>query len=193
MPNMNGHEATKQIRTKEIGAPTPIVALTAGSMSCEKERCLQAGMDDFVAKPIVKKDLSNILNKWLKANDSRDNEIAYKSKKKEHLNVTWLTNNVTDDFEFKGQFIKLARTEIEESAKALHKGILKKDLVAINAIGHKLKGTCLTVGLTQLSKLADAFETLKVFDEEYVKSLFESLLFEIRIVNKLLMTEQSKK
>lgn len=192
MPNMNGLEATKQIRMKEMGRSTPIVALTAGSMSCERERCLQAGMDDFVPKPIVRKDLEDILNKWLKANENRNDEKLYKSKTVEHLNKEWLDQYVADDFEFKGQFIKLAKTEIEESARALHKGILEKDIVALNAIGHRLKGTSLTVGLTQLSNLAHAFDILEVYDEEYVKNLFESILFEIRIVNKLLMTEQSK-
>ncbi len=99
---------------------------------------------------------------------------------------------MTDDFEVKRQFIKLAQTEIEESAKALNKAILEKDLVALNAIGHKLKGTCFTVGLTQLSKLANAFEKLEAFEEKHVNSLFELILFEIRIVNKLLLVEQSK-
>lgn len=192
MPNMNGLEATKQIRIKEIGAPTPIVALTAGSMSCEKERCLQAGLDDFVPKPIVRKDLAVVLDKWLKTNKNRENERIYKSKLKEHFSKTWLDDGLTDDFEVKRQFIKLAQTEIEESAKALNKAILEKDLVALNAIGHKLKGTCFTVGLTQLSKLANAFEKLEAFEEKHVNSLFELILFEIRIVNKLLLVEQSK-
>ena len=74
----------------------------------------------------------------------------------------------------------------------MHKATLQKDLLALNAIGHKLKGTCLTVGLTQLSLLADAFEKLETFEEKHVSNLLELLLFEIRIVNKFLLIEQTK-
>ena len=83
----------------------------------------------------------------------------------------------------------MARVGINESAKSLQKGILEKDLDALNAAGHKLKGTSLAIGLTQLSKLAVAFELLAEFEEEYINNLFESVLFEIRIVDKLLINE----
>lgn len=146
-------------------------------------------MNDFMAKPIVKKDLAIMFKKWIKPYESQESEDTFKEENIEHLNKAWFHQYATDDIEFKGQFIQLARTGIEESAKALQKGILEKDLNALNATGHKLKGTSLAVGLTQLSKLAVAFELLDEIDEEYVNSLFESVLFEIRIVNKLLINE----
>jgi CheY-like chemotaxis protein len=55
-------EIRKYNTTKRI----PIIALTAGVFNGEKEKCLAAGMNDFLSKPIVKKDLENILLKWLK-------------------------------------------------------------------------------------------------------------------------------
>lgn len=198
MPNMNGYEATKLIRENPESCSTAIVALTAGNMSGEKEKCLQAGMDDFMAKPIIKKDLAKIFEKWINQREKDGGKSArcmedaeeFKARKIEHLNKIWFNQYATDDYEFKGKFIELARSGIEESAKALQKGILEKDLQALNAAGHKLKGTSLAVGLTQMSKLAIAFELLDVFDEEYVNSLFESVLFEVRIVKKLLLKEE---
>ena len=68
--------------------------------------------------------------------------------------------------------------------------MLERDLKALNAAGHKLKGTSLAIGLTELSKQAVAFELLEECDEEYTNSLFESVLFEIRIVKKMLMNEE---
>ena len=65
MPIMNGYEATQAIRIKTKGMGTPIVALTAGNMEGEKEKCLQAGMNDYMIKPIVKQDLGKLLEKWL--------------------------------------------------------------------------------------------------------------------------------
>ncbi|WP_348822488.1 PAS domain S-box protein [Flavobacterium aestuarii] len=66
MPLINGYEATKQIRKIEQLEDTVIIALTAGTIKGEKEKCIEAGMNDYVSKPIVKKTLEDILEKWLK-------------------------------------------------------------------------------------------------------------------------------
>ena len=190
MPNMNGLEAAIEIRKKDQS--TPIVALTAGNMSGEKEKCLNAGMNDFMSKPIVKQDLAVVFKKWLKnkenvqANEPHESYIINDT---EHLNKTWLHQYSTDDLEFKIKFIELGRTSIQDCANDLHKAILEKNLESINSTGHKLKGTSLALGLTQLSKYAVALELLDEFEEKYVDSLFDSMLYEIRIVNKLLMEE----
>ncbi|EGV44563.2 PAS domain-containing sensor histidine kinase [Bizionia argentinensis JUB59] len=65
MPKLNGLEATRKIRNIEEHVEVPIIALTAGSLPGEMEKCLQAGMNDFLAKPILKQNLSNMLSKWL--------------------------------------------------------------------------------------------------------------------------------
>lgn len=65
MPNLNGLEATKQIRLMEKNVEIPIIALTTGSLPGEKEKCLQAGMTDFLTKPLLKQDLYNTLHKWM--------------------------------------------------------------------------------------------------------------------------------
>ena len=61
MPNMNGIEATIQIRKLEQGNKTPIVAVTANALSGERERFLDAGMDDYVSKPIDSLELKRVL------------------------------------------------------------------------------------------------------------------------------------
>jgi signal transduction histidine kinase/DNA-binding response OmpR family regulator len=64
MPEMNGYDATKAIRESETGRRTPIIALTAGTVKGEKEKCMQAGMDDFMTKPFVKSEMERVLSKW---------------------------------------------------------------------------------------------------------------------------------
>ena len=67
MPVMDGFEATRAIREKEAemkSEAVPIIALTASAMQADRERCLQAGMSDFIAKPVRPRELAEILAKW---------------------------------------------------------------------------------------------------------------------------------
>ena len=65
MPYMDGFEATSEIRRREGGSHVPIIAMTANSMNGDRERCLAAGMDDYIPKPIKQEVLEATLNKWV--------------------------------------------------------------------------------------------------------------------------------
>jgi PAS domain S-box-containing protein len=72
MPEMDGLEATARIRAREATEPdgssasrTPIIALTANAFSEDRERCLAAGMDDFMSKPFACEDLRQLLDRWI--------------------------------------------------------------------------------------------------------------------------------
>jgi len=66
MPEMNGYEAAVQIRRTDKLMHVPIVALTAGNVKGEKEKCLESGMNDFLAKPVLEEEIAAVFKKWLK-------------------------------------------------------------------------------------------------------------------------------
>ena len=66
MPIMNGYEATQEIRKTQKGQHIPIIALTAGTVIGEKEKCLEVGMNDYASKPIIKEALETLISKWIK-------------------------------------------------------------------------------------------------------------------------------
>ncbi len=72
MPGLDGFETARKIRARESDHRVPIVALTAQAMKGDRERCLAAGMDDYVTKPIRESDLAEVLACWLSVFDPPD-------------------------------------------------------------------------------------------------------------------------
>ncbi len=66
MPDISGFEVTGIIRLMEapLGQNTPIIALTANALKGDREKCLEAGMDDYLSKPLIAEELYAVIEKW---------------------------------------------------------------------------------------------------------------------------------
>ncbi len=78
MPDIDGYEATRELRRREsaTGEHTPVIAMTAHAMTGDRERCLEAGMDDYIAKPVRSQTLNEVLRRWIDAADDGRSEPA---------------------------------------------------------------------------------------------------------------------
>ncbi len=74
MPRMDGFEATRKIKNTPETADIPIIAMTAHALKGDRERCIDAGMDDYIAKPIDPQNLLKIIGKWLRKTPGRDKD-----------------------------------------------------------------------------------------------------------------------
>ncbi|RJP33860.1 MAG: response regulator [Candidatus Omnitrophota bacterium] len=171
MPNVDGFEATAIIREKEknSGAHIPIVAMTAHAMKGDCERCLSAGMDAYIAKPIKATELYETLDRLLHQPQNQDHPTE-PILDKEHLFMEY-----GDDKELLNELIHLFMQESESHISIIQKAITDRDSQALEREAHSLKGSAsnfaspLTVAsalaLEQLGKQGDFTNADQAFHE----------------------------
>ncbi|OAQ38005.1 hybrid sensor histidine kinase/response regulator [Pedobacter psychrophilus] len=191
MPEMNGYEATQNIRIiEEKQTRTPIIALTAGNILGEKEKCLAIGMDDFVAKPFVEKDLNDLFSKWL-----INKEAIPSSPIQKEIPVRFNRDKVRDfmgnDTDTIKIVLNLTIKEIQSADDNFKKLISdpNPNLMAIKALGHKLYGTAAGTGLEILSAMARQIEWLEKADNNELKKLYKEVSKEIELCKDLIHSE----
>lgn len=165
MPEIDGIEATKQIRQIEGYADTPIIGVTAGNISGERERCLAAGMSDFLAKPIRQQDLYTALDKAISGNPIVDegSELAHDD---QHLDMRRLDEQAGDDPAFLAFFLDLVVREITGARRQLQVAIHASDIVHVKELLHKLRGTASTAGLVKLAEMTKELETSSTIETD---------------------------
>lgn len=182
MPEMNGYEATTAIRDLEGENHVPIIALTAGNVKGEKEKCLEAGMDDFVTKPFVEDMIWQMLNKYVGLESPQNKQQQMENSSIQDTNrfhIEKLNNMYMNDKEFIHELLQLTVNGLNTNLADLKKSFLKEDLIAIKASGHKLKGSSSSVYLNRVAELSGLLEHLTVFDKTYIEKLLTELEDEI--------------
>lgn len=188
MPEMNGYEATKAIRALDHSPRIPIIALTAGNVKGEREKCLAAGMDDFLVKPIVEADISAALYKWLELGDQRpaSEESLLSQTSLQHFDTSVLKSYVGEDESLIGEVMQLVQTELRSSLNTIEQGVAEGNLADLNRAAHKLYGTAASSGMHRLSILANELERFIEPDTKRIKELVDSIAKEIDLILELI-------
>ena len=190
MPEMNGYEATAAIRALDNGQTVPIIALTAGIMKSERERCLNAGMNDYITKPVVKDTIARILHQWLPSPKPvvppTPTHPTPAQPMNAHFDEEELRMRVGGDKAFMTELLSEVNDYLANFPAELHHHRARRDWPEVKAVAHKLKGSALNLSFGILATLASEVEQLAGKDEARIVELESALKAEIELLQTLI-------
>ena len=153
MPRMDGYAATRAIREAEApGRRVPILAMTAAAVEGERERCLEAGMDDFLTKPVDPAELGSMLLRWAAAGSA--------PKVLDFDRLTVLRNLDPDSTAYLDRAVSNFVEAAPGSVMTLRQTVRSGDTEGLTAAAHRLKGSALNLGVPEVGRLAQQLEQL---------------------------------
>ena len=165
MPVMDGYEATRIIREQEKNKDThiPIIAMTANAMAGDREVCIQAGMDGYLAKPIAANELKTTLEYWLIKTIPEINKIQSSPHVFRHVvDIDRLKEVFGDDKDGIANILDVFLKSMIESLDSLEQAVIKHAFDEIEFIGHQLTGAAANIGLDILSYVGRSLELAAV-------------------------------
>ena len=164
MPRMDGYAATRAIRELEgVGQRIPVLAMTAAAVEGEREKCLAAGMDDFLTKPVNPDALGAMLRRWLTGARPTESVVSLEATADGILDLDrldMLRDLDPGNTDYLDKAIGNFVARVPESVHALRSAIAAKDDEALNQSAHRLKGSALNLGLPAVGHLAYELEML---------------------------------
>src|SRR2546422_846572 len=159
MPVMGGLEATIEIRRREAsrGGRVPIIGLTAHAMKGDKERCIEAGMDAYLTKPIKAADLNAAIRK-LSEDSAPTTPRAAEAGFEAVFDREAALENVGGDEELLSEIAELWLSEGLRQLDELRSGLGAKDAAAIEQAAHSLRGSLATLGAARAAAAAGRVE-----------------------------------
>ena len=169
MPEMDGIETTKKIIEKYDQDSRPrIIAMTANAMQGDKEICLEAGMDDYISKPIRIEEVHDIISKWSEKiaieKNKMVNELIGKKTENSIIDESKISfyNDVQtqEDLVFYVELLDIYIKELPKTILNIKKSLNTKDAKQLRFFSHKLKGSSVTLNVEIISDYAIQLEQL---------------------------------
>jgi CheY-like chemotaxis protein/HPt (histidine-containing phosphotransfer) domain-containing protein len=162
MPVMDGFESTRRIRCTPLHQDIPIIALTASAMSSDRNRCLEAGMNDYLAKPVELGPLADVLARWARATDTASAPQTPDEPVGERGTVVFnseaLLGRLMGDRQLGGMILRVFLEEALSVLDNLRKSLDRADASGIQSQAHALKGSAASVSAERLNAVALAME-----------------------------------
>jgi two-component system, sensor histidine kinase and response regulator len=157
MPEMDGFEATRRIRASEgRQRHTPVVALTANALQGDRERCLDAGMDDYLAKPVSESDLARALERWLPGTETK---LDF-SEAVEPTTIAYLRQLGGTDENFVRDLIALYVDDGGQRIAAIRAALAANDPSELAQAAHALKSSAGNMGAMTVRAIAEVIEQI---------------------------------
>jgi CheY-like chemotaxis protein/HPt (histidine-containing phosphotransfer) domain-containing protein len=194
MPEMDGFEATAEIRRREGSSKnTTIIALTAHALEGEREKCLAAGMDDYISKPVKLDVLRQVLEKWIMPDEKNRDEICAHAqnvcaspKILASLDTSVLIGlgalQQSGEPDFVTELINLFLTDASQQIERLENA---GQADTIKQLAHTLKGSSGNLGVCRLAALSDQLEE-EAADVDQARALITEIKSEFENVRRVL-------
>ena len=170
MPIMDGYEATRQIRRlKGSKASTPVIAMTAHVLDGVAEKCNQAGMNDYISKPINLAILHQIIKKHINKKQSSDSSALEDLTKEDiifdttHVHLDKLLQIVNNDYSKLEKYISIFFNNVPSDLESLKEAVNSQKWEELGKIAHKIKGS---VGYMGISSIKKDLQTLEKVSKE---------------------------
>jgi two-component system sensor histidine kinase/response regulator len=166
MPGMDGFEATQAIRRAEpAGRRVPIIAMTANAMLGDRERCLEAGMDDYISKPIDPQKVLDTIQRWLPMGPMDESpptpSVAVAAP---YMDEGQLRSLVGNDPVKLRKYLRLFVTSAEPTLHALDAAVRTRDQAGLRRHAHNLRGSSANIGAAEMALAAGQLEQLPAED-----------------------------
>jgi PAS domain S-box-containing protein len=197
MPELDGYEVTEMIRRRQTIQNSPkIIALTANAEEFEREKCLQAGMDDFLCKPLTNETLAAVIKKYFPSQKALSNldlrENLFQDSLSKIIDRKTLENFLTiesrGEKNFLSEILSLYCENTEKRLLELTEALQKRDLESVKKISHGLKGSSANTGISRLVKLFEDLEKQYDFsDWEQISYLITKINENFATINKSIL------
>ncbi len=158
MPGMDGFEATEKIRIFEAGKKhTPVIALTADAMKGDREKCIEAGMDDYISKPYSQTKIINTIKKFSQIMRACNIE-NYDHKGINIFDKAILLERLSNNIDLYRKIIIQTLQQMPEYIVALKKEIKNRNFKEIFYHSHTIKGICSNIEAGKLKDIAEKIE-----------------------------------